>query len=295
MKTTTPQTITAYKALSQDFTSHRFQYQVGQTYTHNTPIQLYITGFHATISPLELIDRSCDLLNIRFVQVQLSGQTIYDHNSHTICASQITIIRELQPQDLIRHIIQYIDRTIRHDPPLRYNIDAIASQEYNEHFIARHDHKHIATSGAKTTIAIDTPAIGTTIATSGNHTNILTTAPGNHITASGSAPRIISTGNSTHIATTGGSARILSTGHLARITATGDYSQVASTGDAAIITCTGNIAKAKARKGSYITLTEYARIDGYQQPTTTKTQYVDGIEIQEDTWYQLINGKFTES
>ena len=60
--------------------------------------------------------------------------------------------------------------------------------------------------------------------------------------------------------------------------------------------CAGNKSKAKAKIGSWITLAEWEWSDKKNRyvPICVKTEYVDGVNIKADTWYQLKNGKFVE-
>lgn len=60
--------------------------------------------------------------------------------------------------------------------------------------------------------------------------------------------------------------------------------------------CAGNSSKAKAKVGSWITLAEWEWSDEKKRyvPVCVKTEYVDGENIKDDTWYQLKNGKFVE-
>ena len=59
--------------------------------------------------------------------------------------------------------------------------------------------------------------------------------------------------------------------------------------------CAGDKSKAKAKKGSWITLSEW-KIDGERYvPVCVKTEQVDGVEIKEDTWYELKDGVFVET
>jgi hypothetical protein len=77
----------------------------------------------------------------------------------------------------------------------------------------------------------------------------------------------------------------------------GDDVQVDSRGSNATISCIGNDNIVKAKKGSLITLSAELIFDlsnGCYYPKYTKTEYVDGEDIKEDTWYQLIEGKFKE-
>jgi hypothetical protein len=90
---------------------------------------------------------------------------------------------------------------------------------------------------------------------------------------------------------------IYSEGNNAHIIINGDSSRVISLGENANIMCCGKNSKVKAKKGSWITLTEY----GYDLKLETfkvvsvKTEIVDGERIMADTWYKLVDGKFVET
>jgi hypothetical protein len=63
-----------------------------------------------------------------------------------------------------------------------------------------------------------------------------------------------------------------------------------------VICCAGHNSVAKAKCGSWITLSEWKRDDekGRWVPACVKTEYVDGERIKADTFYKLIDGDFTE-
>ena len=50
----------------------------------------------------------------------------------------------------------------------------------------------------------------------------------------------------------------------------------------------------KAKKGSWITLSEWGIINGEYAPVCVRTERVDGERIKEDVFYQLKNGEFVE-
>ena len=81
-----------------------------------------------------------------------------------------------------------------------------------------------------------------------------------------------------------------------QIGSSGYSAKIDSTGEDSVIMCAGNKSKAKAKIGSWITLAEWERIDKKNRyvPICVKTEYVDGVNIKADTWYQLKNGKFVE-
>ena len=103
-------------------------------------------------------------------------------------------------------------------------------------------------------------------------------------------------GYSAKIGSSGYSAKIGSSGDSAKIGSSGDSAQIDSTGADSVIMCAGYKSKAKAKIGSWITLTEwvYNEEKGRYVPVCVKTEYVDGENIKADTYYQLIEGVFTE-
>ena len=117
------------------------------------------------------------------------------------------------------------------------------------------------------------------------------------IGSSGDYAQIGSSGNSAKIGSSGYSAKIGSSGDYAQIGSSGNYAKIDSTGEDSVIMCAGNSSIAKAKVGSWITLTEWKWSDEkkHNVPVCVKTEYVDGEDIKADTWYQLKNGKFVEA
>ena len=116
------------------------------------------------------------------------------------------------------------------------------------------------------------------------------------IGSSGYSAKIGSSGDSAQIGSSGDSAQIGSSGDYAKIGSSGDYAKINSTGEDSVIMCAGNKSKAKAKIGSWITLAEWEWSDDKNRyvPVCVKTEYVDGVNIKADTWYQLKNGMFVE-
>ena len=108
--------------------------------------------------------------------------------------------------------------------------------------------------------------------------------------------QIGSSGDYAKIGSSGYSAKIGSSGNSAKIGSSGDSAKIESTGEYSVICCAGNNSMAKAKKGSWITLSEwkYSKEKKRTIPVCVKTEYVDGERIKEDTWYKLVNGNFEE-
>ncbi len=82
------------------------------------------------------------------------------------------------------------------------------------------------------------------------------------------------------------------TGYRGAASATGDYGAASATGDESIACGLGLQCKAKGAKGCWLVLAE-RKIDG--EILSIKAAQVDGKKIKENTYYQLVNGMFTEA
>ena len=116
------------------------------------------------------------------------------------------------------------------------------------------------------------------------------------IGSSGNYAQIGSSGDYAQIGSSGDSAQIGSSGYSAKIGSSGNSAQINSTGEDAVIMCAGSRSKAKGKKGSWITLAEWAKDEekGRYVPICVKTERVDGEKIKENTYYTLKNGEFVE-
>ena len=116
------------------------------------------------------------------------------------------------------------------------------------------------------------------------------------IGSSGNYAQIGSSGDYTQIGSSGYSAQIGSSGYSAKIGSSGNYAQINSTGEDSVICCAGNNSIVKAKKGSWVTLSEwkYSKEKERNVPVCVKTEFVDGERIKTDTWYKLENGEFVE-
>ena len=170
----------------------------------------------------------------------------------------------------------------------------IGSSGYSAKIGSSGDSAQIGSSGdsAKIGSSGDSAQIGS----SGDFAKIGSSGDSAQIGSSGDSAQIGSSGDSAQIGSSGDSAKIGSSGDFAKIGSSGDSAQIDSSGESSVICCAGRNSIAKAKKGSWITLSEweYSNEKGRYIPVCVKTEYVDGENIKEDTFYKLINGKFTE-
>ena len=134
------------------------------------------------------------------------------------------------------------------------------------------------------------------IGSSGNAAKIGSSGNAAKIGSSGYAAKIGSSGNAAKIGSSGYAAQIGSSGDAAQIGSSGDAAKIESTGEDSVICCAGHSSKVKAKIGSWVTLSEWKYSDKKQRfvPICVKTEFVDGVRIKPDTWYELVAGEFRE-
>ena len=134
------------------------------------------------------------------------------------------------------------------------------------------------------------------IVSSGSRTHIVSIDKYAKIASIGYSANIASSGDSAQIVSSGSHTKIFSSGKSARICSSGNYVSIAITGKDSVICCAGGNSVAKAKRGSWITLSEwkYSKEQERDIPVCVKTEFVDGKRIKEDTWYKLVDGEFKE-
>jgi len=109
--------------------------------------------------------------------------------------------------------------------------------------------------------------------------------------ASGYKGQAAASGDNGQAAASGYNGQAAASGDNGQAAASGSYGQAAASGYNSVAVSTGYAAQAKATKGNWIVLAE--RNDDYTIKEV-KAVLVDGETIKENTFYQLINGKFIE-
>jgi hypothetical protein len=134
------------------------------------------------------------------------------------------------------------------------------------------------------------------IGSSGDSAQIGSSGNYAQIGSSGYSAKIGSSGDSAQIGSSGNYAQIGSSGYSAKIGSSGDYAKISSTGKDSVICCAGHNSIVKAKKGSWITLSEWEYSEEKKRviPLCVKTEYVDGERIKADTFYLLVKGEFKE-
>ena len=257
--------IKSYKAFDKNMQCRGFQYEVGKEYEMDGEIKCCDRGFHACKSPMEVWDHY-DMLSSRFAEVEQSGKIDEEVNSTKVCSSRIKIKAELKLADIIKVGVELL-KDITSPTKVKTDIEKNDNGGYSAQIGSSGDYAQIGSSGNSAQIG-----------------------------SSGDYAKIGSSGDYAQIGSSGYYAKIGSSGDSAKIGSSGYYAQIDSTGEDSVIMCAGKESKAKAKAGSWITLSEWKWSDEKNRyvPVCVKTEYVDGNNIKADTWYQLKNGNFVE-
>ena len=257
-----------------------FQYEIGKEYKEDKA-DLCHCGFHACENPLDVLSYYNNI-DDKFCEVELDKIDSNRNKDSKICGKKIKIGIEIGFLGLFKAGIEWIkNKTIftKEDfkkLPSSYNAK-ISSSDYNAKISSSSDYARIGSSG--------------------NHSQIGSSGDNAKIGSSGNHSQIGSSGDNAKIGSSGDSTKIGSSGYNAKIGSSGDDAKIGSSGYDCVIMCAGINSSAKAKIGSWITLAEWKYSKEKQKyiPFLVMTKQVDGIEIKEDVYYTLQDGKFKES
>ena len=296
--------IISYKGFDENLCCRGFQYEIGKEYVHEGEIECCESGFHACTNPFDVLDYyKADGKN-RYCEVEQSGTIKTDNRDSKRASSKIKIKAEIGMVGLFKAGVEWIKEKTNPVPIIAETKDNNDNPSGDYAKIGSSgDSAQIGSSGNYAQIGSsgDSAKIGSSgysakIGSSGDYAQIGSSGDSAQIGSSGYSAQIGSSGNYAQIGSSGDSAQIGSSGDSAQIGSSGNYAKIESTGEYSVICCAGNNSMAKAKKGSWITLSEwkYSEEKTRNIPVCVKTEYVDGERIKEDTWYRLVDGEFQE-
>ena len=260
-----------YKAFHKGLICKDKQYKENTVFEEKEAIPC-VTGMHFCENPMDvltyypLIDDDGEFSD--FAEVEALDEVKTD-NDKKFCTTRLKIGAKLSFAGFINACVDFILEKARYE-----------SDECDE------DSAQIGSSGYSAQIG-----------SSGYSAQIGSSGDSAQIGSSGDSAKIGSSGYSAQIGSSGDSAKIGSSGDSAKIGSSGDYAKIKCTGDDSVVCCAGYNSCASAKKGCWITLSEwkYSKEKGRFVPVCVKTEYVDGEKIKEDTMYSLKDGEFVEA
>ena len=248
-----------------------FQYEIGKEYKEDEA-DLCHCGFHACENPLDVLSYYNNI-DDKFCEVELDKIDPNRNKDSKICGKKIKIGIEIGFLGLFKAGIEWIK-----------NKTIFTEEDFRK--LPSGDDVQIGSSGDYVQIGPSSDYVQ--ISSSGDSAKIGSFGHNAKISSSGYDAKIGSSGNYVQIGSSGGSAKIGSSG---------DGAKIGSSGNDCVIMCAGINSSAKAKIGSWITLAEWKYSEEKQKniPFLVVTKQVDGIEIKEDVYYTLQDGKFKES
>ena len=289
----------------------------GKQYAENTVFEegkaeICKSGMHYCANPFDVLDYY-DLVNSNgevpdFAEVEALDEPKTDDN-RKFCTTRLKIGVKLSFGEFVKACASYLMEKTKPSKTNSAQIGSsgdyarIGSSGYSAKIGSSGDSAQIGSSGDSAQIGSsgDYAQIGSSgysarIGSSGYSAQIGSSGDYAQIGSSGDSAKIGSSGYSARIGSSGYSARIGSSGDYARIGSSGDYARIGSSGEDCVICCAGRYSSVKAKKGSWIVLSEWKYDVSKKRyvPVCVKTERVDGDRIKEDVFYKLENGMFVE-
>ena len=323
--------IIGFKGFDKDLKCRGFQYKVGKTYDLKGEVECCKRGFHFCENPLEVFYYYTPN-NSRFCQVEGGGSVDTSKIDSKVATSHIHISEEIGLNGLIDAGLKYIlnkvelnhkkDQTTREKSVASTTRDqsaAICTGSYssatstgNYSVSTNSGHQSLATSTGNYSVSTNSGA-QSVAANTGNHS--ASTNNGYHSAAINVGDCSVATNTSRYSVSantgfysvsinSGNDSLATNTGYKSSATNSGKQSAAISIGDKSLATVegkesvavvTGKDSMACGTLGSWIVLTERGDFDGEINPIKeVKAFKVDGVNIKENTFYRLINGKAVE-
>ena len=251
--------IIGFKGFDKDLKCRGFQYEVGKTYEQEGEAVCCEKGFHFCENPLEVFYYYPPCTS-RFCQVEGGGSVDTSKDDSKVATSHIHISEEIGLNGLIDEGVKYILN----------KVDCY---------------------GGKTTNTGNCLASTNT----GYYSASTNTGYKSAATNTGNYSAATNTGNCSASTNTGYRSAATNTGDRSASTNTGDCSAATVEGKESVAIVTGKDSMACGTLGCWIVLTERGDSDGEITPIKeVKAFKVDGVNIKENTFYRLINGKAVE-
>ena len=305
--------IRGFKGFDKDLKCRGFQYKVGKTYDLKGEVECCKRGFHFCENPLEVFYYYAPNKS-RFCQVEGGGSVDTSKGDSKVATSHIHISEEIGLNGLIKAGVKFILDKVNFKDTKSTNTGNLSASTNT-------GYRSVATNTSDCSAATNTGNQSAATNT-GDYSAATNTGYQSAATNTGYQSAATNTGNLSAATNTGVQSASTNTGDYSAATNTGNYSASTNTGDRSAATNTGNysastntgnnsLATVEGKEsvaivtgkdsmacgtlGCWIVLTERGDFDGeINHIKEVKAFKVDGVNIKENTFYRLINGKAVE-
>ena len=278
------QPIIAYKGFNTDLTCRDFQFQIGETYTHEGKVEACASGFHACENPLDVFNYYNP--TSRFAIVECSGEINKESNVDSkIACGSIHIKAEIGLPTLIYKAVDLILSKIKWDTAKESNTgyQSAATNTGDWSAATNTGRQSAATNTGRQSAATNT----------GYWSAATNTGNQSAATNTGDWSAATNTGNWSAATNTGNYSAATNTGNYSAATNTGNRSAAEVTGYNSIAVALGYSSKAKAGESGAIVCV-YRNDD--DELIHIRASKVGDNGIEAGKWYTLDeNGEFIEA
>ena len=251
--------IRGYKGFDKDLKCRDFQYEIGKDYEQEGEVKCCARGFHFCENPFDVF-RYYSPSDSRYCEVEGDGNADKANDDSKVATSHIHISAEIGLNGLIKAGVKFI-------------LDKVNFKD------------------AKSTNTGDQSA-ATNTGTCSAATNTGTCSAA---TNTGDQSAATNTGYQSAATNTGYQSAATNTGYYSAATNTGTCSAATVVGKDSVAIVTGRDGRARGALGCWIVLTERGGFDGVTYPIKeVKAFKVDGVNIKENAFYRLVDGKPVE-
>ena len=273
--------IKGFKAFNKGLKCRNFQFKENKIFEQSGELTICENGFHFCENPMDVMDYY-DITDCEFAEVESLGKTQTQENKTV--TNKIKIGVKLGLSAFIKASFNFLwEKTGKRDK------NNIVDSGYYSQVATSGNSSKVSTSGDYSQVA--TSGDSSQVATSGNSSKVATSGYSSKVATSGYSSKVATSGNSSQVATSGDSSQVATSGNYSKVATSGDYSQVEITAKNSIGASIGKNSKVSGIIDTWIVLSE---IDDNGDIKEVKTAKIDGTILKENTFYQLINGEFTE-
>ena len=306
--------IRGYKGFDKDLKCRDFQYEIGKDYEQEGEVKCCARGFHFCENPFDVF-RYYSPSDSRYCEVEGDGNADKANDDDSkVATSHIHISAEIGLNGLIKAGVKFIlDKVNFKDAKSTNTGNYSAATNTGDYSAATNTgYQSAATNTGNYSAATNTGNYSAATNT-GNYSAATNTGDYSAATNTGNYSAAINTGDQSAATNTGDQSAATNTGDYSAATNTGNYSAATNTGDQSAATNTGDYSAAtvegkesvalvtgkdsiaRGALGCWIVLTERGGFDGETYPIKeVKAFKVDGVNIKENAFYRLVDGKAVE-
>jgi hypothetical protein len=278
--------IRGYKGFDKDLKCRDFQYEIGKDYEQEGEVKCCERGFHFCENPFDVF-RYYSPSDSRYCEVEGDGNADKANDDSKVATSHIHISAEIGLNGLIKAGVKFIlDKVNFKDTKSTNTGNRSAATNTGDYSAAT----NTGYQSAATNTGCQSAATNTGYRSAATNTGNRSAA-----TNTGDYSAATNTGYQSAATNTGCQSAATNTGYQSAATNTGDRSAATVEGKESVALVTGKDSIARGALGCWIVLTERGDFDGVTCPIKEVRAFkVDGVNIKENTFYRLVDGKPVE-